>query len=238
VLFVAQQNNTTFNGAAALSHAMPANAGAYTAGNFVAVLVALSGTAGGAPISLTDSLGNTYTSAIQGNLNSNTLPAGIFFIQSALVGTATITITASQTWSVGVMVVLEFSGVAGGLDKTASSTSSSSATITTGTTAATAQASELAIALIGDNPSLSQETFSLPAGYTAEGIAFVANTVEIATWYQFLAATGTQSATSTPSSADANQGGMIATFAAVAAGAGVPFVPTLPTIPTIPTIYF
>jgi hypothetical protein len=168
-------------------------------------------------ITVTDNAGNTYTQAVNANINqSGGYENAMVWSAPVTASVNNLTVTIATPGNDGETqirsVALEYSGV-GTVDKTNSATGAT-ASATVATTAATSYANELVVAAMGvDNPAAAFSSITPTAGYTARATE-LQNSGDTAGQGddQIVTTTGTQSITWAVNSGMSGWAAAIATF--------------------------
>lgn len=133
-------------------------------------IVVVAGCGNGTAMTVADTLGNTYTSAVQG-ANSTTFEAQIFYAVNVLAGTNTVTVTNAGSAASMAVEIYEVSGL---LQQVVAQPDQSSSGIGTGTTASTsaiAASSPNSIAFLGVGIGTAAQNITVTSGtnWTADG---------------------------------------------------------------------
>jgi hypothetical protein len=136
-----------------------------TAGNLIIAFVRMSTTT--QTVSITDSVGNSYTDAVAQPQNTDGHQIHIFYAKSIRGGANTVSATFSATNNHPWLAVYEYSGLSANnpLDRTASA-QGTSASVSTGATATTTNANELVFVGTGAPATAYSGTFTAGNGFT------------------------------------------------------------------------
>lgn len=167
---VQKAKNVSSGGVASLSQAF---ASSNTAGNSIIVVC---GVGNGTAATITDTLGNTYNTAINA-ANSTTFAAQIFYAVNIAGGSNTVTVTPSASVSVA-MEIYEVSGILQQVVGQPEQTSSGTGTGTTASTSNIATATPNALAFLGVAVGTAAQAVSVTSGtgWTLDSTQNVAGT--------------------------------------------------------------
>jgi hypothetical protein len=196
-----------------------------TAGNFIAVVIR-AGRAGQI-LTVSDTRGNTYHTAIQFNVTTDTPNGdtlGVLYAENIAGGANTVTVADNINGSTLRFAILEYSGVvlANSLD-VVSTGQGTSATADSGNVLTTANGDLLLGAILTGNPA----TYTAATGYTVEDRVPASPSTKLATEDQIQAAAGTISAGVTFSASDSWGAGLAAFKAASGGGTSGPTITNL-----------
>jgi len=158
----AAQPTGTGSGATTLAKAFTSN---NTAGNFLFVTANIHITAGTGTLTVSDSLGNTYTQAPNSPVTQSPEQSYVWYVPSCLSGANTVTVTATGTVAGYIQLgILEYSGVATSnpVDTYGSNSAGAGATITASTIGSTTNANDLVLLMMTST----NGGIGLPTGYT------------------------------------------------------------------------
>ena len=196
-----------------------------TAGNFIAVVIR-AGRAGQI-LTVSDTRGNSYRTAIQFNVTTDTPNGdtlGVFYAENIAGGANTVTVADSINGSTLRFAILEYSGVglANSLD-VVSTGQGTSATANSGNALTTANGDLLLGGILTGNPA----TYTAATGYTIEDRVPASPNTKLATEDQIQATAGTISAGVTFSASDSWGAGLAAFKAASGGGTSGPMITNL-----------
>lgn len=228
-----QQASVQGSGVSSVAVSFPGN---NTAGNLIIAAVRASTT--GQTVTVSDSLGNKYTDAVQQAQAADGSQIHILYAPNIVAGTNTVTATLSGTNNHPWIAVFEYSGLSttSPLDRTASAQGASSSP-SSGSTAQTRGANELVFGVLG-LPSSSSASVTAGSGFAIEQQDTQAGGSRAATEDQIVSSEGTFAANFTVS-ASLNWSAAVATFSTTPISNTAPLTITTTSLPngTVGTAY-